>query len=266
MVGKEFADPAYARAMDGIAKAINEFDYNLSMACLSGKEQSVQHLPPVLRDGRIDGFIVSGDLTEDMMDIFKKLGKPYVVLGNYSEKVSGDSVRIEANYKSVMIRLVSELKKAGKKKIAYFTENPSNFCEIELVELFIKSMKESQLAPDEQIIYSGTGEFSGAFERLKPIFLQERLPFDSIVCMDFRCAQEIANLILASSGLEKRAKILLACMRPFSYHKLPIPAIYCDGGANETAYRGVKCLIEMITNGESSPHKIELAPQISIEI
>jgi DNA-binding LacI/PurR family transcriptional regulator len=266
MVRTEFADPAYARAMDGIAKGINEFNYNLAMACLSGKEQSVQHLPPVLRDGRIDGFIVSGELTEEMMSILKKLGKPYVILGNYSEKVSGDSVRIELSYKSIMIRLVDELKKAGKKKIAYFTENPRNFFEAELIELFIKSMKENQLVPDEQIIYSGTGAFSGAFELLKPIFLQKNMPFDSIVCLDFRCAQQIANLIFARSGLGKRAEILLACMRPFSYHKLPIPVIYCEGSGNKMAYKGVKCLIEMITNGESSSHKIELAPQISIEI
>jgi len=266
MVGNEFADPAYARAMDGIAKAINEFDYNLAMACLSGREQSVQHLPPVLRDGRVDGFIVSGELTENMMDIFKKLDKPYVILGNYNEKMSGDSVRIEFNPKSIMLRLVNELKKAGRKKIAYFTENPRNFLEAELIELFIKSMKENQLIPDEQIIYLGSGAFSGAFELLKPIFLQENIPFDSIICLDFRCAQEIANLIFAGSGLGKRAEILLACTRHFSYHKLPVPAIYCEDMMNEMAYRGVKCLIEMITKGESSPHKIELAPQISIEI
>jgi len=266
MVRHEFADPAYARAMDGIARAINEFDYNLAMAYLSGEEQSVQHLPPVLRDGRIDGFVVAGDLTEDMMNIFKKLGKPYVVLGNYSEKVSGESVRIELNFKSVMVRLVDELKKAGRRRIAYFTENPGNFFEAELIELFIKSMKENQLAYNDQIIYSGTADFSGAFERLKPVFLQKEIPLDSIICIDFRCAQEIANLILARSGLEKKTEILVACTRPFSYYKLSIPAIYCEIGVNEMAYRGVECLVEMITKGESPPHKIELTPQISIEI
>ena len=266
MVRHEFADPAYARAMDGIAKAINEFDYNLAMAYLRGEEQSVQHLPPVLRDGRVDGFVVAGDLTEDMMNIFKKLGKPYVVLGNYSEKVSGDSVRVELNFKSVMLRLVSELKKTGKKKIAFFTENPHNFFEFELVELFIKSMKENQLTLDDQNIYYGTGDFSGAFERLKPVFLQKKIPFDSIICIDFRCAQEIANLILARCGLEKKAKILVACTRPFSYYKLSVPAIYCEIGVNEMAYKGVKCLVEMITKGELPPQKIELSPQVSIEI
>ena len=266
LVGKEFSDPAYARLMDGVAKAINDFDYNLAMAGLSGEEQSVQHLPSVLRDGRIDGFVVSGNLTENMMNIFKKLGKPYVILGTYSEKVSGDSVRVELNFKSAMVRLVSELKKAGRKRIAYFTENPGNFFEAELIELFIKAMKENHVDLDERLIYSGNGAFSGAFDLLKPVFLQKNIPFDSIVCMDFRCAQEISYLILVRSGLEKSTEIPLACMRPFSHNKVPIPAIYCEVGMNEMAYRGVKCLIEIITNGESFPHKIELAQQISIEI
>jgi transcriptional regulator with XRE-family HTH domain len=53
MVGAEFADPAYARAMDGIAKAINEFGYNLGLAHLTGKEHSAQHLPPGLFRQRI---------------------------------------------------------------------------------------------------------------------------------------------------------------------------------------------------------------------
>ena len=179
--------------------------------------------------------------------------------------MSGDSVRIELNYKSIMFRLISELKKSGKKKIAYFSEAPANFFEAEITELFIKSMKDNQLTPDEQIIYRGTGAFCGAFDLLEPVFLQKELPFDSIVCVDFRCAQEIADLIFARSGVGKKTKILIACMRPFSYHKLPVPAIYCEVGMNEVAYRGVKCLIEMITKSESSPHKIELVPQISIE-
>ena len=265
MIGKEFADPAYSRAMDGIAKGITDFNYNLAMASLSGKEKSVQNLPPVLRDGRIDGFIITGDLTEDIMGILKKLGKPYVILGNYSEKVSGDSVRIESNYRSLMIRLVDELKKAGKKKIAYFTENPTNFFEVGLFESFIKSMKENHLSPDEKIMYSGTGAFSGAFGSLKPIFLQKKIPFDAIVCLDFRCAQEIANLILMRSGFGKRPEILLATSRRYSYYKLLVPAIYCEAGLNDMAYQGVKCLVEMITKGESYPHKIELTPQISVE-
>jgi LacI family transcriptional regulator len=264
MIKNEFADPAYSRALDGIEKGINDVNYNLAMARLSGEEKSVQDLPPVLRDGRIDGFIVTGTLTEHIMDILKKLGKPYVILGNYSEKVSGDSVRIELNHKSAMFGLVSELKEAGKKKIAYFTENPHNAFEEELVESFTKAMKENQIAINEKLIYSGTGIFSGAFESLKSIFLQKTLPFDSIICLDFRCAQEIANLILIRSELGKGSEILLASGRQFSYYKLLVPAIYCEVGLNDMAYRAVKCLVEMITKGESYPHKIEMTPQISV--
>jgi DNA-binding LacI/PurR family transcriptional regulator len=264
MVKNEFADPAYSRALDGIAKGINDVNYNLAMARISGDEKSVQELPPVLRDGRIDGFIVTGTLTEDMMEILKKLGKPYVILGNYSEKVSGDSVRIELNHKSAMFSLVSELKKAGKNKIAYFAENPQNSFETELMESFTKAMRENQLTLNEKLIYSGTGIFSGAFERLKPMFLQKTLPFDSIICLDFRCAQEIANLILIRSELGKGSETLLATSRQYSYYKLLIPAIYCEVCLNDMAYRAVKCLVEMIAKGESYPHKIELTPAISV--
>lgn len=267
MVGSEFADPAYARAMDGIAKAINEFGYNLGMAHLSGKEHSAQHLPPVIRDDRSAGFIITGDLTEDLVDIFKKLNKPYVILGNYSEKISRNSTRIEINYKSLMFNIVGELQKDGKKKIAYFTENQGNFAESELLELFIKSMKENLLAIDEHIIYFGAGDFSGAFERLKPVFQQKAIPFDSIVCIDFRCAREIVDLILLRSRSEREVEIKIACVRPFAYYKFAIPAIYCDCGMENVAYTGVKTLVEMIEKGESlPPRKVEITPQISVQL
>ena len=264
MVGNEFADPAYARSMDGIARAINECDYNLAMACLGGGEKSIQNLPPVLRDGRIDGFIVSGDLNERIIKILKKLEIPYVILGTYNEKVSGNSVRIELNLKPVMTGIISEFKKAGKRKIAYFTENPRNFFESELIESFIAAMHENKIVPEEWNMYYGAGAFGGAFELLRPVFLRKKLPFDAIVCMDFRCAQEIANLILVRSRLDRIAEVPVACIRHFPHYKLPVPAIYCDGGVDEMAYTGVKRLIEIITQGEQPAHKIELIPQITV--
>ncbi|MFA6103240.1 MAG: LacI family DNA-binding transcriptional regulator [Victivallaceae bacterium] len=266
LIGVEFADPAYARNMDGIAQAINEFDYNLAMAHLSGKEQSVHQLPPVLRDGRIDGFIISGRLTEELICILKKLNKPYVIVGNYPEKVSGDAVRIETNYKSAMFKMVNELKQTGKKRIAYFTELTDNFFQAELVDSFIRAMKDNQLVPDEQIIYVGTGPLCGALKQLKPIILrQPEMPFDAIICPDFRCASEIAYMMLARNGFDWPSELRIACMRPFPYYKLPVPAIYSET-ENTQAHTGVKCLVEMIEKGGMGPHKVEITPRISKEL
>lgn len=266
LAGVEFADPAYARNMDGIAKAINELDYNLSMAHLNGNESSVQQLPPVLRDGRIDGFIISGRLTEDLICILKKLNKPYVIVGNYPENVSGDAVRIETNYKSAMFKMVNELKQTGKKRIAYFTELTDNFFQAELVDSFIRAMKDNLLVPDEQIIYVGTGPLCGTLKQLKPIILrQPEMPFDSIICPEFRCASEIAYMLLTRNGFDYSSEIRLATMRPFFYYKLPVPAIYSET-ENIQAHTGVKCLVEMIEKGGMGPHKIEITPQISKDL
>ncbi len=62
MVGKPFADPAYARAIDGVSQAADEHGLHLILERLRGDETRLIDLPPVLRDGRVDGMLVTGNL------------------------------------------------------------------------------------------------------------------------------------------------------------------------------------------------------------
>lgn len=264
MVGADFSDPAYSRTIDGIAKGISDFDYNLILVHLSGNEETLYDFPPALKENRIDGIIITGNLTVEVIDMIKKLGKPHVILGNYAESVSAGSVCIRVNLKSAIAQMVAELRKAGKRHIAYFSESVEGHYESENLEAFRKALSENGLDDDGKLIYKGMGKFSGAYKTLFPVFSGKTMPFDAIVCLDFRCAGEISHLILARSWREKSENILLATTMIHEHQTpLPVPAIYCEGIIGEVAYKGMKCVIEMIQNGDSTPLSIDMNPEVT---
>jgi len=263
MSGREFSDPAHSGALDGIAKGIDEFDYNLSLARLTGEEKSIYDLPSLLREDRFDGMIITGKISKDIICILKKLGKPYVVLGMYSEEVTGESNCVRLNVSTTINKLVDAIKKEGREKIAYFAEHSKSFYEMACFEAFRLKMQSNGLEFDERIIYQGQDVLAGALPLLTPVFADSKIPFDSIICLDFRCAQEISNLILAHYGLKNKIGVLPATILSLPNYRLTVPAIYCKGIADEIAYQGIKTLIMMLCGkGPSQNLKLELTPDL----
>ncbi len=264
MVGTPFADPGYSRLLDGIAQSINEYKYHLVLCHLSGKEESFYALPATLRDGHVDGILVSGRPDPATMELLRAVGKPIIVLGAYSEKVTGGAISVQVNLGAAMSRVVSALRGLGKRRIAYFSENLQNHYETESFKAYKHALAENDLKFGENLAYFGTGAFSGAISFMAAPFASQPPPFDAIVCLDFRCAQEISHLIM-KGGFDSPGGILLATTRPFpySYYRLPVPAVYLNGNADQVAYQGVKLLVAAIEGKEeASGIKLELTPEV----
>lgn len=263
LAGKKFADPAYAQAVDGIARGVRERDLHLLLETLRGDEASVYDLPPVLRDGRADGVVITGDLTQALVAIFKRLRIPCVILGDYSDEVSGDALRVELDFAAGLRLMVGKFKELGKRRIAYFTEFPDNFLEQKNLAVFRAAMTEHGLELPDALVYTGTGPFSGADRMMRPVFLLPELPFDAIVCLDHRCAQEIATLAMARRGLVRPAEIMVGSARPYAHFRLPVPAVFIQPLGDTMAYEGVNVLWDMIANGgHAVPRKIVLQSTI----
>ena len=106
--------------------------------------------------------------------------------------------------------------------------------------------------------------FAGASSQLKSAFSEGKPPFDALVCVDFRCAQEVSHLIMLH-GLDNPTGVLIATS-PFFLQKLPVPSVYIKGIADKVAYQGVKILISMVTGNESqSDLKLELTPDVWLD-
>jgi len=267
LVGREFGDPYYARMMDGIAKGVAQSNYHLIFAELSGEEKSTFDLPPILRDNRVDGILVSGNLNSDVVATLSGLETPYVILGNYKNSVIRNAFAVETDTGMGIHNLVHELRLAGKNKVAYVAETLELFSEQQHFRLFQEALKDNCMVFHDDIVYIGKGSRTGMFHLLKDVFRGESLPFDSIYCSDYRVADEVSHLTLARYGLDKAIDIIIATERPYSYYTLPVPAIYVDASLEELAYNGMNLMLDKLLGNEYvRPTKLLLSPSIDVAL
>lgn len=252
MVGKDFADPAYARLIDDISSQINKHHYHLMLVKITGQEKTIYDLPPILRDERIDGILLTGNINSDTVIVMEEMLIPCVVVGNYSSHLIRSLSCVQVNIELPVFNAISELVNAGKKRIAFVDENPDNYLDQQIFTTFKMALQENNLVFDENICYFGKGAFSGIFDVLKPIFRRKKLPFDSIFCMDLRIAREISHLVMAHFGLERTIDLLIATSRPSDYYKLPVPTVYMIQASEARVETALQLLIDQITGEKKS--------------
>lgn len=252
MAGKEFADPAYAHLIDGVSSAINKYHYHLMLVKISGEETSIYELPPILRDERVDGILLTGNLQANTTELMEKLGPKCVVIGNYSERILRSLGSVQTKVEAKIFDLMERLVKLGKKRIAFAEECPDNYVSTKIFNAYKQALKEFGLEFDEKICYFGHGPFTGIFDVMKPVFGNKTLPFDSVLCIDMRIAREISHLLFGHFGLNKEIDITLATLRQFDYFKLPVPTIYYDNNVDAVVEAGLQLLIDQIEGKELS--------------
>lgn len=252
MVGKEFADPAYAHLIDGVSSAINKFHYHLMLVKITGNETTIYDLPPVLRDERVDGILLTGELKSNTVEVLEKLGPKCVVIGNYNERLLRSLSSVQVKLEAKIFDLVEQLVKLGKKRIAFAEENPDSYLSIKIFNTYKQALKEFGLKFDENICYFGHGPFTGLFDVMKPVFCNDQLPFDSVLAIDMRIAREISHLLFGHFGLKQEINVILATFRQFDYFKLPVPTIYSDYSVEKTVETALQQLIDQIEDKETS--------------
>lgn len=252
MAGKEFADPAYAHLIDGVSSAINKYHYHLMLVKISGNETSIYDLPPILRDERVDGILLTGQLQNNTVELMEKLGPKCVVIGNYNERLLRSLSSVQVKVETRVFDLVERLVKLGKKRIAFAEECPDNYVSIKIFNTYKQALKEFGLTFNEKICYFGHGPFTGLFDVMKPVFCNGPLPFDSILCIDMRIAREISHLLFGHFGLKQEINVMLATFRQFDYFKLPVPTIYSDYNVEKTVGTALQQLIDQIEGKEIS--------------
>lgn len=252
VVGRDFGDPVYSHWVDGIAEAVNEAYYHLLLVKLRGDETSVYELPPILRDERVDGMILTGDLRKNIIDVVKSLDSKCVVLGNYSERLLDGMANVRCKTESQVAMMMEQLIKSGKTRIGFAEENPENYEAKAIFEAYKDILSENRLPFDSTICYFGSGPYSGVFDILLPVMKRKKLPFDCLVCRDIRIAREISYLLFGHFGLERPINVTVATMRPFEYYKLPIPTVYLDTEMEDYTRIALEHLIGQIEKNEKA--------------
>ncbi|MPN26875.1 hypothetical protein SDC9_174301 [bioreactor metagenome] len=219
---------------------------------LTGNEKSIYDLPPVLRDMRVDGILISGAITAESAELIRTLGIQSVVIGNYSEHLLGSLSSVQAKLGLSVSETVEKLFEQGKRHIAFVEEAPDNYASNLIFEGYRHALKDFGLPFDESICYFGHGVRSGIFDVMKPVFRRKKLPFDSILCSDMRIAREISHLLIGHFGLDREITVTIATLRQYDYYVLPVPAIYTDLNVEKRVDAAFIQLVDQIEGKKSS--------------
>ncbi|MHB9038742.1 MAG: LacI family DNA-binding transcriptional regulator [Armatimonadota bacterium] len=259
----DFADPAYSRFIDGIARGAEESNYHVVFAKLTGQEQSIFDLPMIIRDHRVDGILLSGRIEAQTVRLIRELEIPYVMLGTYNNSIARDSLRVELDLGMGLHKIVETLKSLGRTRIGFFSECLDSYGEEQLFLAYQNALKDNGLEFFENLVYIGNGRFTGAIERFKEIFELAELPFDALFSIDFRTASEISHMIWGHYGPGGSRDVILATGRPYYYFKLPLFAVYLDPMNEDMAYQGFNLLLKRIVRAEDLvTTKILLSPTV----
>lgn len=247
VVGRNFADPVYARRVDALSSIVNDAYYQLSLVKLSGSESCIYDLPPLLRDARVDGILLTGELKESTISLVKSLDCKCVVLGNFCERLLSGLPNVRSNTNIRLASMMETLISEGKKKIAFVAENPDNYETKNLFATYKEILQENKLSFNPDICYFGHGEYSGVFTDLLPVMKEKSLPFDAIVCPDLRLAQELGYLLFGRFGLEKEIDVKVAVMRTSEFSPLPIPIVFSEEQGTFPTKTAFEYLLELIS-------------------
>lgn len=259
IVGREISSPAYARSLDGVAKAGESLNYNLSLARLSGDEAGIYDLPPVLRDGRVDGILLTGALNGGIVSLLRECGRPVVVLGAYSDAVCGELPRVSLDIGASVFRMVKELKDAGRRRIAFLNDQMETFSSQRALDSFRQALPACGLEFDERLVLSGDGVDEGGLGSLSKCLPGVALPFDGVVCMNYSCAIAVSHLIFARRQAGGH-DATVATLWPLPVFPLQAPALYFDLMFEAAALRGTGLLVDILSGKDSSQaQRIELA-------
>jgi DNA-binding LacI/PurR family transcriptional regulator len=258
LVERDFSDPAYASMMDGIAEGIKKIQYNLVLVKLTGEERNIYDLPPMLRDGRLDGILITGNLRPPVMNALKKLRIVTVALGAYSPAVLQGVNNVQSSLEKKSYESVELALKNGCRSIALFEETPESFSNLQIYNYIKAAAEEYGIEFRQENFFRGDGAYSGAMKVMKPVFEQPELSFDGIICWDFRTAGEVASLVMGRCGLRNEPDVKIVVSRPYPHFTLPVPALYMEENGCMIARTGVEFLLEQIKNNSEATKTIQI--------
>lgn len=252
LVDRDFSNPAYVEMVNPMANEAINRQQHLMLVRLTGAERSVYDLPPALRDNRVDGIVISGNINAEVVAVLEQLGTPAVIAGNYDPEITRSLNVVYGDSRRPILKALDECFGKGIKRLAFVEENPAAYHAQKNYAVYRDALKMHGRELDESIVYWGKGFKLGVFDTLIDIFSAGELPFDAIMALDFRVANEICHLFACHFGFAKDRYPYIVTTEKIKYFTLPAPVIQVDEFIDNMIHIAVNVL-ESLQNGEQVP-------------
>ncbi len=252
LVDRDFSNPAYVELVNPMAiEAINR-QLHLTLVKLSGKEDSIYELPPVLRDGRVDGILVSGNINAEIIAVLRQLGISMIIIGKYNNSMTRNTNVVYGDSWRPTMKALDECFARGVQRLAFVEECREPQHAQERFAIYQEALKQHGKKFDESIVYWGTGFHHGMFDTMADVFAADELPFDAVMAIDFRVANEICQLFGCHFGFRKDLYPLIVTSEKIRYFTLSAPVIQVSELMEDMVHIAFDKL-EALQNGEQVP-------------
>ncbi len=195
LVNRRLEDPAYAFILSSVSHEVVKCGYFMMLETVTGNEKDMYDLPPLLRDGRVGGIIVTGALNAGVMEAFRELRIPLCMLGEYPSELVNGTLNVYPDDTRMIEITVAELLRRGRRHFSYYEESPESLFSKRRLTLFRHMLSKAGIPPESCRYYNGNGPLSGIPESLRKDISSAQLPFDAMFCWDARGARMISVLL-----------------------------------------------------------------------
>ena len=203
LVGRDFSDPAYVELVNPIAEESIKRHLHLMLVKLTGCESSIYDLPPALRDERVDGILLSGNIQDGTTALLEQLGIPAVIIGRYPDRILRGFNSVYFDDKYDIQDAIGKCFSRGVRRLAFVGEDRRRFSDQRAYAVYKEALEMYGKELDETICYWGSGWQHGIFDTMKDLFTGPRLPFDAVMALDFRIANEVCQLFGCFYGIHR---------------------------------------------------------------
>jgi LacI family transcriptional regulator len=142
LIDEEEANQAFwTRIIHGIEAAARNHGWDLLLRAVSGDEAQRGEIPAVIREGRVNGVLITGNFSAAYVANFEKIGCEVVLVDNYIPTTTHDAVLIadwEGSY-----QVTKHLIRLNHKKIGYAGQVSGHWSWVQRYQGFLAALNES---------------------------------------------------------------------------------------------------------------------------
>jgi len=242
-------DPRYMTDLHTIEAAASHFNYGLIFMNITSDANSIQKLQRIIDNQEVDGFLISGDVDDQLFTIFRNTDTPYIFYGITTNGNENDLNCLYIDNKKLASDAVSHLISLGHKRIALFMGSLDYPIHQHTLEGYIHAHETSDLAVDKSLIQISNDE--NGYEISKRAHML-KLDYTAAFCAN-NVIQFGALQYLQRSGISVPVDISLIGSGITELAKLSMPQLATYFVPDKEKERIVSALVELINNKNQQP-------------
>lgn len=248
-------DPRYMADMQVMEAAASRFDYGMVFMNITHLPESLAKLQKTLDNQEIEGFIVSGDVDENLLNMFRSANTPYILYGMPLRDHNEGLSYIAFDDKKLAYDATEYLISLGHKRIALFMGSLDYNIHQLALEGYRQALEANGIPMDKSLIQISNDE--NGYELCKRAEMLQ-LEYSAAFCVNTIIQFGVLQY-LQSSGVSVPNSISLIGSGLSEFVKVSVPQLttfYVSAAEKE---KTITLLLETIQN-----RNLELAPSLRV--